>query len=315
MIEVWQQLVHNYPILQIVFDALAIIVPLASLLAYCGLYFISAIAKMISIAKKRNSYEKCSKQIAFLALIIGWILLVCARIWLYYNQPYQAPDSLISYLREMSWLLLSLGVMLGTIYYFIWRVLKNMPVLHVTVGMLAAVQNCVALVCILFTIRISSAVQHPAGQEYALPNIFPEVWEAPIWSAACYTIPAIFGLGAAYSLCWLLLRRKKDDFGRDYYNVMLKWCSAWAKNSWFILILLLSIATALKVWRASPLEGKMLQQFIYEACGLLLWLLPALFWLIVQRSALPLRNRWLIYLALPLAMSFMLPYFIDITFV
>lgn len=312
MTDLWLQLVTNWPILGTIADACFIIVPLSVIMAYTGLYFISATARMIGAARNRNAYEKCSRQLAFLALVLGWLLLVAGRIWLYYNQN-EVQGELVSYMYEMSWLLLSLGVLLGTIYYFLWRILKNMPVLHVTLGMLSAVQNCIALAAILFTIRLSAAASHPQGEEYALPNIFPEVWEAPIWSAACYTIPAIFGLAGGFALCWLSMRRKKDDYGRDYYKNMLQWCAAWAKNSWMILLFLLLLASGLKFWRGNLFTDT--QSIIYETSGLLLWLIPALCWIIIQKSAVPARNSWLAWISLPMAMTFMLPYFLDITFI
>lgn len=314
MLEVWRQLTLSWPILDVIADALYVIIPMSLLMAYSGLFFMSATARIIGIARNRSSFEKCSRQLAFFALLLGWLILVGARIWLYYTQDSRVEGSLQSFLMEMSWLLLSLGVMLGTIYYFLWRVLKNMPVLHSTLGMLAAAQNCISLACILLTIRLSALTSQPLEPENQLPNLFPEAWEAPIWSAACYTVPAIFGLAAGFALCWLVLRRKKDDFGRDYYNTMLHWCAAWAKNSWFFLIFLLLVASGLKIWREKLLDSPDLQALIYEFSGILLWLIPALLWLIIQKSALPMRNRWLLYLALPLAMTFMLPYFMDITF-
>lgn len=315
MIEAWQKLIISWPILQTIADALFVIIPLAALMAYTGLFFISATARIIGIARKRSAYEKCSKQLAFLGLSLGWIILVGARIWLYYTQAQRPEGSLVSYLCEISWLLLSLGVMLGTIYYFLWRFLKNMPVLHSTLGMLCAAQNCVSLACILLTIRLAAIPHESKPETVNLPNIFPEVWEAPIWSAACYTIPAIFGLASACGLCWLAIRRKKDDFGRDYYNTMLRWLAAWASNSWFILIILLILGSCLQAWHADMHDVLDLQALVYEISGILLWFIPALFWLIIKKSELPMRNRWLLYIALPLAMTFMLPYFMDITFI
>lgn len=315
MMEIWQRLVGSWPVLQTLLDATLVIIPLSALLAYTGLYFISAVARILGVSRQRNAFEKCSRQLAWLAMALGWIILVTARVWLYYTQNTRPEGTLLNYMAEISWLLLSLGVLLGTIYYFLWRILKNMPVLHVTIGMLAAVQNCIAFASILFTIRLSAASAHPQGPEYVLPNLFPEVWEAPIWSAAAYTIPAIFGMAAGFGICWLALRRKKDDFGRDYYNKMLAWCSAWAKNSWLLLLFLLFLASSLKLWRESPTIFQNMEAILYEAAGLLLWIIPALCWIFVQKSALPVRNRWLAYLALPLAMTFALPYFLDITFI
>lgn len=281
--------------------------------AYSGLFFISTSAAIIASSRKRASYRKCAKQLALLGFLLGWILLVCSRIWLYYNSPASEMRGFESFMLEISWLLLSIGVLLATIYFFLWKVLKNMPVLHATLGMIAAVQNCLALACILFTIRISAAFANSAAQSIALPNIFPNAWDAPLWSAVIYTVPLIFAMAAAFGLCWLGMRRKKDDFGRDYYNIMLPWCSAWAKNSWAILLFLTLCSTGLKIWLGIENNSFNEQDAIYECSCLLLWLIPLLLWVIIQKSRMPLRNRWLSYIALPIAMTFMLPWFMDLT--
>ncbi len=311
MIEVWHQYVQNWPYLQIIIDFLAIIVPLATLLAYTGLFFISALARIIGVSRKRSSYEKCSHQLAFLALCLGWILLCGARIWLYLSGENLPENSIASYMTEMSWLLFSMGVLLGTIYYFLWKILKNMPVLHVTLGMLASIQNCVALAAIIFTIRISNIV-FPYEQFYKLPSLFPKDWESSIITIASYTLPLVFGLAASYGLCWIALRRKSDDFGRDYYNTMLRWCAAWAKNSWIIFIILLLTGTGLKIWDNYITDSLNIYNLILDISYILVSAITAIFWIIIQKSALPVRHIWLIYLAFPISIFFSLPYYLNI---
>lgn len=313
MPDAWQQLITEWPILAVIADACKIILPLSCLAAYCGLFFLSAIAAIIAKSRKRAAFRKCARQLAFLGFILGWILLVCGRVWLYYYNPAREPDAFESYILEISWLLLSIGVMLGTIYLFLWNALKNMPVLHVTLGMIAAVQNCLSLAFIIFTMRISAAFTSAETNEIALPNIFPNAWDAPLWSAAIYTVPLIFSMAAAFGLCWLAMRRKKDDFGRDYYSAMLPWCASWAKNSWAVLLLLVFCSSALKIWTEMNGGEINLENIIYECSTLLLWIIPFLLWLIVQKSRMPLRNRWLCYIALPIAITFILPWFMDIT--
>lgn len=315
MTDAWQQLVAKWPFLQTIWDALCVIVPLSCMLALAGLYFISSTARIIGVTRKRSAFEKCSRQLAFLGLVIGWSLLVGGRVWLYYTQPQHQEGTLESYMLEMSWMLLSLGVLLSTVFYFLWRPLKNMPILHVTLGMISATQNCLALICILFTVRICATLATQAEKALALPVLFPDNWEAPIWTAACYTVPLLFALAAGFGACWLALRRKKDDFGRDYYNTMLPWCAAWAKNCWFVLLFLLVAASALRIWTSMQNAFFDIQIAVYETSSLLLWLIPALCWFYVQKCAMPLRNRWLLFIALLIAMGFTLPYFLEITLI
>lgn len=308
-----QQLFAAYPLAGTVWDALCVVIPLACLLAFSGIFFISAVAKIISVAQNRAAYDKCSRQTALLGIILGWILLAGSRIWLYYN-PHQS-GTLESFMLELSWMLFSLGVLLSSIYYTLWRILKNMPVLHVTLGMICAVQNCLALASIIFTIRISAALTSPEGANFAISDIFPVTWEAPFWSSICYTLPLIFGMGAAFCAVWLLWRRKHDDFGRDYNNSMLSWLCAWAANSWALLWLLLLASTSLRIWHLADAHAFDAQEAILESTRLLLWLLPVLLWTICRKTRLPLRHRWAPYVAFPIAVSFTLPWYLELTII
>lgn len=309
----WQQILAAYPLLQTIWDCLIVIVPLATLLAYSGIQYLSATAKILAVSKRRSSYNKCARQIALLALILGWGLLVGSRIWLYFTQGEHAQGSLLNFLMEMSWLLLSLGVLFSSIYYCLWGVLKNMPVLHATLGMISAVQNCIALVCILFTLRLQAAAIPAEADAIALPEVFPESWNAPLWSAACYACPLIFALAGAISGCWLAIRRRKDDFGRDYYNAMLPWCAAWARNGWVLLWLLLVSSTALKFWnqiRVAPFDAN---AGILDASLLLLWLIPALLWAWLIKSRVPMRESWILFVNFVLSGLFMIPWYLELT--
>lgn len=310
--DAWQQLLASYPLLQTIWDAAIVIFPLATLLAYCGIQFLSATAKILSVSKRRSSYNKCSRQIALLALILGWGLLVGSRIWLYFTQAQHVPGTLANFLLEMSWLLLSLGVLFSSIYYCLWRILKNMPVLHSTLGMICAVQNCIALVCILFVLRLQAAAIPGGADRLALPELFPEAWDAPLWSAASYACPLIIALAAAISSCWLVLRRKKDDFGRDYYNTMLAWCSAWARNAWALLWLLMVMSESLKIWLQTREGIFNLNQGILDSSILLLWFVPVLLWTWVMRSRLPLRESWALFVNFVLAGLFTLPWYLEL---
>lgn len=309
MEEIWRQ----YPYLQIIWDALRVVAPLASLLAYAGLVFISATAKILSIVKKRSAFDKCSRQIALLALILGWALLIGGRVWLYVNPHVSGSPE--NFLLEMSWLLLSLGVLFTTIYYTFWRILKNMPVLHSTLGMISGAQNCMALALILFTIRVCAGIAVINQDASKLPDLFPNVWNDPVWTAATYTLPLVFAMAGAFAACWLAARRKADDFGRDYYNLMLPWCVKWARNSWAILWILFLAASSMQLWPFFAQGNFIQEEIIIEGCRALLWLIPLLLWIGAAKSKVPMRHKWSMFIALLCAISFVLPYYLDITLI
>lgn len=312
--EAWQQIIAQYPILQIICDCLEICVPLALLVAFSGLLYISATAKVMAIARGRSAFDKCARQIALLALILGWILVIGARAWLYYTQSQRVSGASLDFLYELSWMLLSLGALMTTIYYTLWRILKNMPVLHSTLGMISAVQNSIALVAVIFAIRLGTTVAGTDINNLAgLPDIFPTIWNSRIWSAGCYTVPLVFALAGAFSAFWLVLRRKKDDFGRDYYNAMLPWTAGWALFPWSMLWLLLLVSTTLQIWMGIQNATFSIDDSIWDCGRLLLWLLPIPIWIIIRKCAIPMRYKFINFLALLIAVSFIIPWFLELT--
>ena len=143
-----------YPLLRTSLDIVSVVVPLSVLLAFAGMGFMSATARILSITRRRSSYDKCARQLAVLGLILGWLLLIGGRIWLFFTQDGYTPDSLPSFLVEMSWMLLGIAVLISSLYYALWKALKNMPVLHVTLGVLSGIQGCVAVVSMAWPPRV-----------------------------------------------------------------------------------------------------------------------------------------------------------------
>lgn len=309
----WEQIIAEYPFLRNIWDSLAIILPLSALMAYAGIYFISAVARIFSIVRRRSAYDKCSRQVAFLGLFLGWGLLAGSRIWLYYTAQQHQPGTLETFLLEMSWLILSVGVLLSSIYYCLWRILRNMPVLHSTIGMISGVTNCLAFALILTTLRVGAKAPEVDNGALALPEFFIHSWlDDPLWSAACYSLPLIFSMPAATSACWLALRRARDDFGRDYYNAMIPWLCGWARNAWSVLWLLLLASTGLQIWQQWQTEGFDWMSAVLDADRILIWLIPILLWIAVIRSKIPLRRSWMLFAALILCCFFMIPYYFEL---
>ncbi|MGE9986043.1 hypothetical protein [Desulfovibrio sp. SGI.169] len=301
------------PLLQTGLDSISVAVPLAALLAFAGMGFMSGTARVLSFTRRRSSYDKCARQLALLGLVLGWLLLIGGRVWIVFTQAGHTPDSLPGFLIEISWILLSLAVLLCSLYYTLWNILRNMPVLHVTLGMLSGVQGCVAVVVTLAAARFLAAFAHPEAATMTLAEIFPAAWSAPLWSALCYTLPLLLAMPAAFGALWLPLRRRHDDFGRDHYNAMIPWCAGWARNAWSLLWLLLLVSSGLRVWLHWQDGVFSPQDAIVESSRLLLWLIPLLLWTMVRRSAIALRHKLTLLAALLIAMSFMLPYYLEAT--
>lgn len=309
----WEQIFSAFPYLRTVFDALCVIIPFSVLFAFVGLGFISAVCRILAVLKGRSAFEKCARQLAFLCMMLGWILLVISRVWLHFTSDVHISGSASAYFLEMSWLFLSLGVMLCSVYYTLWGALKNLPILHATIGMISAVQSSFAALVALGTARLLSAMAQQKMFGTGLQNLVPASWTSPFWTALICTVPLFIALAAAAGAVWLPFGRARNDFGRDYYNTMIPWCTAWARNAWAVLWLTLLAITIIRISNNMGNDDFTLQNAILESCRLLLWLIPALLWTFVKRSKLALRHRASLVIALLMAMSFMLPFYLDLT--
>lgn len=307
------QFLTTTPALRTALDILILVVPWALLLAFSGMGFLAATARILVVKRKRVAYEKCSRQLAFLGMILGWGLLIGSRVWIYFQGGQFEPESAAFYLVEMSWLLFSLAVLLSSVFFVLWRLLKNMPILHMTIGIITALQSCVALASALITARFLAAIAHPDAATIDMGQIFPMDWQAPFWSAIVYTLPMLFVMPAGLGAFWLVLRRKHEDFGRDYYNMMIPWCASWARNAWTVLWLILIVSAGLQIWQGWKGGAFSQEEAILESSRVLLWLIPALLWTIVCRSSIALRHKLTLFLALCMAAGFTLPWYLELT--
>ena len=308
-----KQWLQAYPFLQTGIDAMCVTLPLAALLAFAGLGFVSAMARILSITRKRSSYDKCARQLAMLALILGWSLLIAGRVWLFFVQDAYTPDSLPDFMVELSWILLGLAVLISSLYFALWKFLVKVPVLHIFMGIVSSIQACIAVAVTLGATRMLSAYMRPDASSITLGDIFFPGWLSPFWFALYWTLPLALAMAGAGGAMWLAIRRKREDFGRDHYNTMIPWCTLWARNAWTIFWLIFLGATVAEIqqgWQGDAFTGR---SVALESIKVLIWLVPPVLWTIVARSAAPMRHKLSLLLALLIAVAFMLPYYSQVT--
>ncbi|MDL2272583.1 hypothetical protein LJC23_06080 [Desulfovibrio sp. OttesenSCG-928-I05] len=121
--------------------------------------------------------------------------------------------------------------------------------------------------------------------------------ESFFWPVMLHMLPLAIGTAGAFGAFWLLIRRKRNDFGRDYYAFALPYSAKWA-----LCGTLLSLGT---VFYAYSRAGEfMLPELSHPPSILLATLccaLPALaclLWLLLIRSETPLRHKPGIVIAL-----------------
>ncbi len=312
-----------------------------SFILLCSLSFLAAIAlpfmaisgQTLSLIRQRSSYAKCAKQVTLLALILGW-LTTCASFWPLWLRlsPTIAPlipadlQNLDLYViwqtiaaqvylqAHLSVGALLVGASLSlTLFYALWTQWKTH---RVAIQCLAIVASCWYAMAALGSISILSAdTALTAGIPHSesLKAFFIPSFDMTYWDAAPYVLPLAFAMAGGLACLWLLLRRTKDDFGRDYYAQMLPWCASWARNGWLVYWLLLMVTTAVQ-WMNLMQEENYLSSpaFIQSVAFLLLWLIPGILWTIVMRSEFPLRHKATLLLAFIFGMMSIAPIYLSI---
>lgn len=118
----------------------------------------------------------------------------------------------------------------------------------------------------------------------------------------------LLGLTAAYalSLCWHILCRRKDDFGRDFYSFVL---GVRARQSAGAGALLLPVTAVMFVlYPLDPVRAQELMPLpggaeLALSAGMLAFPLAVLLWYMISRSPVPMQRRSLAFLAMLLLLA------------
>ena len=194
-------------------------------------------------------------------------------------------------------LYLSAGLLLGgtiiwTVVVAAWKTLRGWPVLH---GFLAFLTGsslaCLPIIgLILGRVALQGTELPQENDLQTLIGLLLPSASDPFW--------LYFGLihflevasAGALGLFWLLVRRKSDDFGRDYYVFAANWCGEWAAwGGWFSLIMAGVLCFMLQTQDLLTLENQGALLFVAALFAALL--IPSVIWTVIARSATPMRHK------------------------
>ncbi len=319
----WQDILNMTTVLALAIPMLAIV----------GMPIMIIVGQILSIMRERSAYAKCAKQIATLALIIGWALVVVGLgvLWLRVGPTllagidqtgqainlsllFSATPSLVHIQADIIvWLGIFAATIMLNIVHVMWPVWEEKRVLHQCIALVSSFWYGMALYAIVCIISVEYAVTIGIDYPLSLGSLFQPSITSNFWNAGPYLPPLAFTLSASISSVWLIIRRKYDDYGRDYYANMLKWCAAWSRTAWFLLWFLLVGNTALQ-WLSALQEANYLTspEFLQSALFLFLWMIPGALWTLAIRSSATLRHKTTLILACILAICFIVPLYISI---
>ena len=265
--------------------------PLSLALAAAGLPVTSAVLLVNPPKRVKVFRDKYGQQTATLCLVSGLVAALglggggaaiqlnfpaVASFWLDWPLP-TGPLAAA--------LVLAAG--LALVYRAAWQSLKDNRLAHAIIGCsatLAAWGFGYLFVAFLrhFTL---SAVEPGWDPAFFLPPLNSASWPLLVLCTALS-----LALAGAYATLYLIYRRDKDDFGRDYYNFALKLASKWALFS-TLAALAASAGLFALIWpvvRDLPVRPAF---FWGEGLALVSFFMACTLWALVIRNQNPLRLK------------------------
>ena len=208
------------------------------------------VTECLYTAKRKSFYDKCALQITQAAFGMGiFIFLVLGGGAAYYTVSFQ-PDLAAALpavdtqaeavnLPVRVWQLLGpmvffipllVGLCLVFLYQATWSALKKHRAFHLFLGWLAAL----LMLAILFSgLLLIANVKAPLLLLFLFHNPLPVLASLLGDFFSSPTLPLMFltllctGLaaGAGLSQLWLIMRRFRADYGRDYYGFAMRYCA------------------------------------------------------------------------------------------
>jgi hypothetical protein len=204
-------------------------------LAAAGSTVVAPASEMLAKARKKVFLDKCGMQLADLGSLLGLCILLGSAtgtgVLLYttplFRQAYAWPPALAGAAAA------ALAVLLLLVYRFTWKPLKKRKGVHVPLGLLSLVASLAALMLVLavkrqFLLQGMPAPDAAASVADSLRDLLAISPTSAFWILLAQALLLLPTATGALGLVYLLLRRNRDDFGRDYYNFALPYSAKWA---------------------------------------------------------------------------------------
>lgn len=268
-------------------------------LAAIGAPVMAVILEITAKVRKKVFYDKLAQQVTAMTLILYLLFIICLGCTgAFFSRQFPwLKDWFINPSSPIMMFYVTLGIALvGLIpYKFTWKKLKKQKALHVlfglvgTLGGLATIYGATVIMQKFFTLQMESPTpavpQTPFYTHFmALPG------KAGLCLAGIYLIMAM-SFAAAASGLYLVLRRNKDDFGRDYYKFTLPVVSCWAL---FPTLLQAAASAGVIYYICGPNTATLYSNIpvaLSLGTSLLLTIICCAIWIVTWRSETPMRHK------------------------
>ncbi len=266
-------------------------------LAAFGVIFVAVVNELTASSNGKVFFDKYAQQSATMGLLLMTVslaALTAAGFVAVSRMPRLAqwlvdPASPFIHFYAAT----GLGLVLGIPYVLTWRKMRSAKGVHMAFGfgaglaLLAAVSCCVAALYMLGTAAGGDAMTFTAGR-------LPLAADSLLWPMAAQYVLLAIGSGAGLSLVYLVLRRNKDDFGRDYYKFSLPLAAKWAAFG-----VLLHLMCQGWLYALLPQEARTLVMNTGMVCAwgsaVLAGLICCGLWALLSGCKAPMRMKWIAF--------------------
>lgn len=260
----------------------------------CGGPLMSVINEFRGWRWKTPFQDKFAQQTARMSTVsLGALLLVSAATFIaaFLFQKFKM-EKLLLYFEPghgfplFLWLT---GFVLLTLYYLTWKRLKRRKTWHWCLGLLGVLALWLSVLGgINLILRLLLIKESHLFRECLWICLLWNLRTDLLWPVLGHVLLIALGCSGAYSTNYLLLRRTKDDFGRDYYRSSICSAARWSYVFCLQVFLLLGFI-------CFPTQSS---QFLWDytrliplGLFLLFLVIPGTIWALVIRSENPLRNK------------------------
>lgn len=274
---------------------------LALALAAAGMPLVSASGGFFTTKRIKIFLDKFGQQTTTFALLGGgYVFLLLAALCA--GLPFAAPEAAAFF---SAWPLpvlplavpFALGAVLFLVYRGLWQPMKNSKAAHSLIGIASGLAFFAALYALVSAFRLYS-LRTPlplSGWDFLVP---PQ--NAFFWPILLQVLSLSLCLAGGFGGLYLVARRTRDDFGRDYYGFTLKLAARIA-----LFPGLLNLATLGHVynglWPFASVHAASDMLFWTMAASLALWAVALVLWGVTSFSTYALRMKWALVVAVALA--------------
>jgi len=277
---------------------------LMTALSCAFLPFISVWDRHLAVARRRSLYDKSARQTESLTAGLHLLFAVALAADLLMKGTI---DAMLSGPWRFLWEILVLSAAFAALCTVIVRFAQKgiRSFFGILAGLGGTLSACI--VCLLVWAFYLGALKEAAAGGEQATQAFMVVMAGT--QSVGFILFAVFSfciaLSCAYgfALCWHILMRGKDDFGRDYYTFALGIRSRQAAYAGMLVLPVSAVQfwmypTVALEWAQTLLPGTREYAELILTGGMLCFPVAVLFWYVMSRSALPMQRRSLAFLAI-----------------